>query len=177
VVTVSIAEWDLTCNLFDGETALGPVPRLFAANPEEALAALNSDEVRAFRDLQRIMAKFIVPENIPPHKAWDFLNNVRYKYSFTIRTYNLSKSVSKSFHRQWRVYVYSIQHFQKSLPPQTISKVIKFHLLHPLRPAAVTFGYKMGYQPSLGPPAKRSKTSNPDPAASGPEATTTGNIN
>ncbi len=77
VVTVSIAEWDLTCNLFDGETALGPVPRLFAANPEEALAALNSDEARAFRDLQRIMAKFLVPENIPPHKAWDFLNNAR----------------------------------------------------------------------------------------------------
>ncbi len=84
MVTVSIAEWDLTCNLFDGETALGPVPQLFAANPEEALAALNSDEARAFRDLQRIMAKFLVPENIPPHKAWDFLNNVRYKYSFTI---------------------------------------------------------------------------------------------
>jgi hypothetical protein len=23
------------------------------------------------------MAKFFVPENIPPHKAWDFLNNIR----------------------------------------------------------------------------------------------------
>jgi hypothetical protein len=56
---------------------LGPVPRLFAANPEEALAALISDEARAFRDLQRIMAKFFVPENIPLHKAWDFLNNIR----------------------------------------------------------------------------------------------------
>jgi hypothetical protein len=77
VVTVSIAEWDLTCNLFNGETASGPVPRLFAANPEEAHAALISDEARAFRDLQRIMAKFFVPENIPPHKAWDFLNNIR----------------------------------------------------------------------------------------------------
>jgi hypothetical protein len=43
VVTVSISEWDLTCNLFDGETAAGPVPRLFAANPEEAHAALVSD--------------------------------------------------------------------------------------------------------------------------------------
>ncbi len=83
VVTVSIAEWDLTCNLFDGETALGPVPRLFAANPDEAHAALISDEARAFRDLQRIMAKFLVPENIPPHKAWDFLNNIRYMHSLT----------------------------------------------------------------------------------------------
>jgi hypothetical protein len=78
VVTVSISEWDLTCNLFDGETAAGPVPRLFAANPEEAHAALISDEARSFRDLQRIMAKFFVPENIPPHKAWDFLNSIRF---------------------------------------------------------------------------------------------------
>ncbi len=77
MVTVSISEWDLTCNLFDGETAAGPVPRLFAANPEEALAALITDEARSFRDLQRIMAKFFVPENIPLHKAWDFLNNIR----------------------------------------------------------------------------------------------------
>jgi hypothetical protein len=78
VVTVSISEWDLTCNLFDGESATGPVPRLFAANPEEAHAALISDEGRTFRDLQRIMAKFFVPENIPPHKVWDFLNNIRF---------------------------------------------------------------------------------------------------
>jgi hypothetical protein len=97
VVTVSIAEWDLTCNLFDGETALGPVPRLFATNPEEALAALNSDEARAFRDLQRIMAKFLVPENIPPHKAWDFLNNVRYKYRFTITYVRPQQSVLNPF--------------------------------------------------------------------------------
>jgi hypothetical protein len=26
------------------------------------------------------MAKFLVPENIPPHKAWDFLNNIRYTH-------------------------------------------------------------------------------------------------
>ncbi len=82
MVTVSISEWDLTCNLFDGETAAGPVPRLFAANPEEALI---SDEARSFRDLQHIMAKFFVPENIPPHKAWDFLNNIRFfKKSFCL---------------------------------------------------------------------------------------------
>jgi hypothetical protein len=84
VVTVSIAEWDLTCNLFDGETALGPVPRLFAANPDDAHATLISDEARAFRDLQRIMGKFLVPENIPPHKAWDFLNNIRYTHSLIL---------------------------------------------------------------------------------------------
>jgi hypothetical protein len=85
---------------------LGPVPRLFAANPEEALAALNSDEARAFRDLQRIMAKFLVPENIPPHKAWDFLNNIRYKYSFIIMKLQ-SPQIRFNFHHPMCYYTYT----------------------------------------------------------------------
>jgi hypothetical protein len=63
--------------MFDGETASGPVPTLFALNPPEALAALNSDPSRAFKDTQRIMAKLFIPENIPAHKSWNFLNNTR----------------------------------------------------------------------------------------------------
>jgi hypothetical protein len=34
--------------------------------------------------LQRILGKFLVPENIPPHKAWDFLNNIRYMHSLIL---------------------------------------------------------------------------------------------
>ncbi len=40
-------------HLFNGDTASGPVPLLFATNPTEALTALMTDDARAFRDLQQ----------------------------------------------------------------------------------------------------------------------------
>jgi hypothetical protein len=63
--------------MFDGETVSGPVPTLFAHNPPEALSALNSDPSRAFKDIQRILSKMFVPENISGQRSWSFLNNLR----------------------------------------------------------------------------------------------------
>ncbi len=77
VATWCAAEWPLATTLFNGDIASSPVPRLFAINPPEALAALTSDDARAFRDLQRIHGKFFTPENLPSHKTWNYLRNCR----------------------------------------------------------------------------------------------------
>ncbi len=54
MASVLLAEWPVTTEYFDGATVSGPIPRLFATNPGEALEALNGDPVKAFKDLQRI---------------------------------------------------------------------------------------------------------------------------
>jgi hypothetical protein len=77
VPTVLAAEWDAYADLFDGEQAKGPVPRLFALNPEEARENLCSNPERAHKDLQRIYGRLGVTENIPPSSAFDFVINPR----------------------------------------------------------------------------------------------------
>ncbi len=78
VPTVLAAEWDAQCDMFDGEQAKGPVPRLFALNPEEAKANLCSDPERAFRDLQRIFTRLGVTENIPAYSSFELVLTPRY---------------------------------------------------------------------------------------------------
>jgi hypothetical protein len=63
--------------MFDGEQAKGPVPRLFALNPEEAKANLSNDPERAFRDLQRIFSRLGVTENIPAHPSLEMVSSLR----------------------------------------------------------------------------------------------------
>jgi hypothetical protein len=43
VATVLAHEWDLGPDMFDGVTARGPVPVLYAANPADARVQLDSD--------------------------------------------------------------------------------------------------------------------------------------
>ena len=77
VPTVLAAEWDTSTAMFDGESARGPVPRLFATNPAEARGNLASDPARAHKDLQRIMARITINENIPAHAAFELVLNPR----------------------------------------------------------------------------------------------------
>ena len=77
MASVLLAEWPVITDYFDGASISGPVPRLFAANPGEALQALNGDPAKAFKDLQRIFSRLFVTENIPPAEAWDFVGNPR----------------------------------------------------------------------------------------------------
>ncbi len=62
---------------FDGDVVEGPVPILFAANPEVAVQALTDNPDKAFKDLQRIFSKFFVPENIPAEAAMPQISNPR----------------------------------------------------------------------------------------------------
>jgi hypothetical protein len=77
VVTVLLAEWDLTCNYFDGDWLNGPVPRLFALDPSVAKAAIDADPGKAFKDIQRIHARMSISEHVSHKDALDFIGNPR----------------------------------------------------------------------------------------------------
>ena len=63
--------------MFDGEHVDGPVPWLFAASIPEARTALAANPDKAFKDLQRILGKFFVPENVPADVAMDHISSPR----------------------------------------------------------------------------------------------------
>ena len=75
--TVLVAEWDASASLFSGESASGPVPRLFAINPAEAKINLSKDPARVHKDLQRIYCRLAVTETIPAHSAFDLVLSPR----------------------------------------------------------------------------------------------------
>ncbi len=77
VATVLAHEWYLGAEMFDGVTARGPVPVLYAANPADARVQLDSDPSRAHRDLQRIYGRMAVAENLPHSLAFDYVLNPR----------------------------------------------------------------------------------------------------
>ena len=76
--TVLLQEWHLSTEVFDGDILDGPVPTLFATDVEEAAAALTANPGKAFKDIQRILGRFFVPENVPANTAMDFIANPRY---------------------------------------------------------------------------------------------------
>jgi hypothetical protein len=57
-----LASWELNCNLFDGEECAGPVPVLFADDPEEASRNVEANPARLHADLQRLHKMFFMPE-------------------------------------------------------------------------------------------------------------------
>jgi hypothetical protein len=70
VPAVILAEWNLTCEMFDGEVISGPVPTLFSDRPEAAKAALVADPEKAFADLGKILRKLVIHEYVPPSAGW-----------------------------------------------------------------------------------------------------------
>ena len=77
IPTVLAAEWDTQTDMFDGETAKGPVPRFFSTDPEVARVALSSNPTRTHKDLQRIYSRLMVTENIPACMAFHLVLNPR----------------------------------------------------------------------------------------------------
>ncbi len=75
--TVLLQEWHLSTEVFDDDILDGPVPALFATDVEEATAALTANPGKAFKDIQRILGRFFVPENVPADTAMDFIANPR----------------------------------------------------------------------------------------------------
>ena len=78
VPTVLLAEWPLSCCLFDGDTTSGPVPTLFSDRPDSARAALDADPEKAWTDLSKILRKFAIHENVPPASGWGIIMKPRY---------------------------------------------------------------------------------------------------
>jgi hypothetical protein len=79
--TVLLAEWRASSDLFDGEVAAGPVPRLFAEDPDKAKQAIENEPLLAFKDLGKIYRKFFVPENITIRDAISLVKKPRYSIS------------------------------------------------------------------------------------------------
>jgi hypothetical protein len=73
VPAVFLAEWNLECEMFDGEAIAGPVPTLFSDRPEAAKAALDNDPEKAFADLAKILRKLVIHEYVPPAAAWSIV--------------------------------------------------------------------------------------------------------
>ena len=51
---VDVKTWYLHAHMFDGDAAAGPVPILFAANPEAAAAAIGAEPAKAYFDLSKV---------------------------------------------------------------------------------------------------------------------------
>ena len=64
IPTVRLAYWPLSTDLYDRDVVAGPVPVLFAPNPEEAIDSLNSDLARSHKDVMKLNRLFGVYEYI-----------------------------------------------------------------------------------------------------------------
>jgi hypothetical protein len=64
-----VASWPLSCTMFDGDIAAGPVPTLFAENVDEALDAITGDPVKAHYDVAKINQMFFMPEHVDMETA------------------------------------------------------------------------------------------------------------
>ncbi len=51
---VDVKTWYLHAHMFDGDIAAGPVPLLFAANPDEAAASIAAEPAKAHFDLSKV---------------------------------------------------------------------------------------------------------------------------
>ena len=74
---IKLGSWSLNADLFASDIMLGPVPTLFEEDPEQALASILSDAVRAHADLQRLARCFYTPEMLDPPSALKYLKAPR----------------------------------------------------------------------------------------------------
>jgi hypothetical protein len=51
---VDVKTWYLHAHMFDGDVAAGPVPLLFAANPDVAAASIAAEPAKAHFDLSKV---------------------------------------------------------------------------------------------------------------------------
>jgi hypothetical protein len=75
---VNLAEWELNATLFDGDIAAGPVPTLFADEPEVSRTALENGVAKAHHDLQRVARCFFMPETVTLEDACQLVKKPRY---------------------------------------------------------------------------------------------------
>ena len=74
---MKLSSWPLSCNLYEGEIAAGPVPILFASEPEEALEAITSDPAHAHYDVTKINKALLAFEFITAKAALAVLKKPR----------------------------------------------------------------------------------------------------
>jgi hypothetical protein len=61
---VDVKTWYLHAHMFDGDVAAGPVPLLFAANPDVAAASIAAEPAKAHFDLSKVhLDKYFINHN------------------------------------------------------------------------------------------------------------------
>jgi hypothetical protein len=59
----------MSCTMFDGDVAAGPVPTLFAEDTDEAVDAITADPAKAHYDVTKINRMFFMPEHVDMETA------------------------------------------------------------------------------------------------------------
>ncbi len=67
--TQLVASWPMSCDMFDGDVLAGPVPTLFAEDPDEAVDAITADPGKAHYDISKIHRMFFMPEHVDMETA------------------------------------------------------------------------------------------------------------
>ena len=73
-----LSSWDLEAALYDGETAAGPIPTLFAEDVEAAMEAVTSNPAKAHADLQKMAKVFFMPETANLEEAVSLIKKPRF---------------------------------------------------------------------------------------------------
>ncbi len=82
IPTIRLASWPLSCEMFDGDLIAGPVPTMFAEDPEVTKDALKADIYRAHFDMAKFERVFLQPEHVDLGEAFEIVNEPRFKLKF-----------------------------------------------------------------------------------------------
>ena len=64
VATIRLSAWSLQCDIFDGDTAAGPMPTLFSQEPDVTSQNILGNLAKAHNDLQRLTNVFFLMESV-----------------------------------------------------------------------------------------------------------------
>ena len=70
--------WDLNADCFSSDILKGPVPTLFAEDPELATPAIQSNLLKAHADIAKMLRGIFIPETLDPPAALKLMKNPRY---------------------------------------------------------------------------------------------------
>jgi hypothetical protein len=70
--------------MFDGDLIAGPVPTMFAEDPEVTKDALKADIYRAHFDMAKFERVFLQPEHVDLGEAFEIVNEPRFKLKFDL---------------------------------------------------------------------------------------------
>lgn len=75
--TVHLQAWPLSACLFDGELAAGPVPTLYAEDPEAVIDIIGRDLIKLHSDISKINKIFFAAETLSVGEAAALLKKPR----------------------------------------------------------------------------------------------------
>ncbi len=84
IPTIRLASWPLSCEMFDGDLIAGPVPTMFAEDPEVTKDALKADIYRAHFDMAKFERVFLQPEHVDLGEAFEIVNEPRFNLKFDL---------------------------------------------------------------------------------------------